>query len=308
MKRKDWISLVAMLIIVTVALIGEQFCTQGSWTDAAISISIQLLPLLLFFVFAVVARNRKGSYVKTWRIASYACFAISVVFLLMFSVPFMHYFNVIGNQSQVKSNVQYILNDCNGMFDAYEKKVSSRVSNYDSNLKIAINQDYKELLNEVFPTAKNITLKDKNNAVNAWKVKMFTNHAANKQVLEANLPIYKNALIDNFSVFDASGQLHKLITSYNDFKTTLQKDFSELSPSEKILCETYEFKFDNQELKWMNAEKIFTQPSFNFLYFVLYLILALFACTSYIFFKDENVQTPKMRAGDQSVYQCGHKL
>lgn len=79
MKRKDWISLIAMLIIVFIALMGCQFKANGDWLKAAIDLLFVLIPMALFFVIAVAARNRKGGYIKFWRGLSYVLFGFTIL-------------------------------------------------------------------------------------------------------------------------------------------------------------------------------------------------------------------------------------
>lgn len=313
MKRKDWISLVAMLIILGIALIGEQFHANGKWVDGTISLFTKLLPLLVFFIISVYFRNKKGSYSEWYRRLSYVSFAFAVIFLLLLSKPFMHYFNIIGSQHSIATASSQILADCEEMFREYDKQVSERVVKFESELTTAINQRdnprYKELLETEYPTE---TLFDRNfkiKAVDAWKDLMFTNCEANKQAFEKTKKLqFETVLVKNFDAFSAAGELKELLDQYNTYKKLLVGDFSKTTPFERIDGYSADFQFENQEHAWMDSQFIFTHMEFNIGWFLLYLILVAFACSSYLFFKDENVRAPRLREGCQSVYEKGYNM
>lgn len=309
MKRKDWISLVALLIIVGIALIGEQFHANGEWADGTISLLTKLLPLLVFFIIAVYFRNKKGSYVAWFRRISYVSFAISVVFLFILSMPFMHYFNVVSSQEKIATASKQILDDCDAMFESYKSKISSRESNYQNRLQTLFNQsdfyEFKDLYPNYTSTIDQQTI---NKFVYAQKQVWLKNYNVNKDSLSVKRKQYESVLIDNFNVFRASSELNDLFQQYANYKKILKTDFLHYTPVEKKQGYVEQFEYVGKEDVWKKSKDIFTQMNFNFMWFLLYLVLALFACSSYIFFKDDNVRAPKPRSGTQSIYDKGHNM
>ena len=310
MKRKDWISLVALLIIVGIALIGEQFHATGEWADGTISLLTKLLPLLVFFIIAVYFRNKKGSYVAWFRRISYVTFAISVVFLFILSMPFMHYFNVIGSQEKIATASRQILDDCDVMFKEYEMQIGQRVSKFESDLQTAINQNHEAFLKKEYPTVITYDNRFREQAKDDMTEKVwFANYYVNKDSLvSVKKPQFEGVLIQDFNAFKAASELKELFTLYDRYKKLLSEDFSKTTPFERDEKYSAEFKYQHQEALWKSSKEIFTKMEFNFLWFLLFMVLALFACSSYIFFKDDNVRVPRPRTGAQSIYDKGHNM
>ena len=305
MKRKDWISLVMMSLIVGIALIGEQFIAKGDWLQALASLSLKLLPLLIFFVFAVVARNRRGSYVQFWRISSYVSFAAAVVCLLLLSFPFMHYFNVMSSKDKVSHNTTTILDQCDNMFKSYENQVESRIITYKENVKSAYDGN----------SAKMDILKKKDNTATSyrswpdeWQVNMFRNHSANKKQFSEQRADFENALTTNFNPFQAAYQFDQLITQFDSYKKLLSDDYTNLTPFEED--EKLEMTFETASIQQVSDDtlSVFTEPKFNIPVFLAYLVLAFFASASYIFFKDSTVRRPAKNKHQAEVYDKGFKL
>ena len=306
MKRKDWISLVAMLVIVGVALIGEQFVAKGDWLDASINLSLKLIPLVLFFVFAVVARNRKGGHTGFWRGVSYVLFGLSLLCLLWMSVPFMHYFNVMNSKKAVADNVTVILDRCNEMFDDYERQVKGRLVAYRENVKSAYagNSGKMAVLKEEDQTATSYrTWPD------AWQKSMFENPMKNKEQFQSQRKIIENALILNFNPFVAASQFDQLVKQYNRYQDLLAEHFANMTPFEK--SEGAKMAFEPASIQSVAGQTmaVFTEPEFNGGIFVAYLILVLFASFSYLFFKDRLI-TGKFsnKKNYASVYNKGFQL
>lgn len=309
MKRKDWISLIALLIIIGIALIGEQFHLNGEWRGGAISIIINLVPLLVFFIIAVVFRNKKGSYVKWFRGISYISFAVSVVFLYYFSKPFMHYFNVIGSQDDITTAAEQIINDCNVMFKEYEEQINHRVNKYESELKSEINQGHIDFLKNEFPTVNNFDNRFVTKTVSDMKESVwFANYYVNDSIRKTKQKEFEGVLIDNFDTFRAASELNQLIKQYNDYKKLLSDDFSRTTPFERKDNYDALFNYINNEEKWINIEDYFTKMNFNIIWFAVFIVLAFLACASFIFFKDDSVRAPRPRLGAQSIYEEGFNM
>lgn len=311
MKRKDIISFLAMgLAIIPIAYLGTLFKANGNHIDAVINLLILLLPLALFFVFAVVARNKKGNFVKFWRASSYVSFVISLVFLMVISGNFMHYFNVVAKQDKVSEKVELIIKDYETMYDEYEKLVKSRVSTYQSELMAMYNQGQYSAIKQMIDPTMTVTKAALNKVVADWKIMMFTNHSSNKKTMESSVEEYQDVLIDKFSLFSAAGELNNLILQYNDHKKKLEEDFAKTTAVENNDGIAPVFTFENKEAEWGNVQDIFRKSGFNFLFFVIYLVLATLACSAYIFFKDTTVTppTPNKRGSYPDVYSLGHRL
>lgn len=310
MKRKDIISLFAMAIIIIIAYLGTLFKANGNHLDAVINLLILLLPLSLFFIFAVVARNKKGNFVKFWRASSYVSFVLSLVFLMAISGNFMHYFNVIAKQDKVSEKVELIIKDYKTMYDEYEKLVNSRVSTYQSELMAMYNQGQYSAIKQMIDPTMTVSKPALNKVVADWKIMMFKNHSSNKKTINKSLEDFQSVLIDNFSLFSAAGELNNLILQYKDHKKQLEEDFAKTTAVENNDGIIPSFIFENSEDEWGNVQDIFRKSGFNFLFFVIYLVLAALACSSYIFFKDTTVRppTPDKRGSNQEVYSLGHRL
>lgn len=305
MKRKDWISLIAMLIIVFIALMGCQFKANGDWLKAAIDLLFVLIPMALFFVIAVVARNRKGGYIKFWRGLSYVLFGFTVLCLLWMSRPVMHYFNVMANKQIVTENVQSILGSCEKMFQKYESEVGSRIITYIEDIKSAKEGNTKKLrvLRNFDPT-----MTDYDKLVNDWQIAMFTNYEENKKQFEEQRQSFEKALILDFNPFKAAGQFDQLVTQYDSYFKALSKDYSNLTPFEKDERKNIVFESEDIDKVKKEVTSIFAEYAFNFLVFIMYLILAFLACSSYVFFRDETMGKFSKRGTYADVYQKGFQL
>ena len=310
MKRKDWISVIALLIIIGIALVGEQFHASGEWADGAISLMTKLLPMLVFFVIAVFFRNRKGSYVAWYRKISYITF-----FLMVISLPFMHYFNVIGSKEEIATVSRQILEDCDAMFNEYEKQINNRASKFKTELDRAVisaqegDITYINLLKQEYNTQTTYDNRFKDDAIDRYVDLWFANYRANKDSLNnIKKPQFEQILIQDFDAFQAAGELNSLFTQYDRYKKLLTDDFSKTTFFERKDNYNPEFTYANHESSWMNAKDIFVKMKFNFLWFLVFLVLALLASSSFIFFKDDTVQPPRKRAGTRSIYERGHKL
>lgn len=308
MKRKDIISLIAMMIILIIAYLGTLFKANGNYIDALINMMILVLPLSLFFIFAVIARNKTGNFVKFWRASSYISFAVAIVFLLVISGNFMHYFNVIAKQDKVSEKVELIIKDYISMYDEYDKLVQSRVASYKSELMSMYNQNQYDAIKQMFHPTMTISKLALENVTEVWKEKMFKNYRGNKIIMSTSVKDYQIALIDNFKVFSAAKELNNLISQYNSHKAQLEEDFAQTTAIENSNNITPVFTFKNEEIAWRNVQDIFAKSGFNALFFVIYLVLATLACSTYIFFKDTTVKAPKRTVSNQDVYSLGHRL
>ena len=308
MKRKDIISLIAMMIILIIAYLGTLFKANGNYIDALINMMILVLPLSFFFIFAVIARNKTGNFVKFWRASSYISFAVAIVFLLVISGNFMHYFNVIAKQDKVSEKVELIIKDYISMYDEYEKLVQSRVASYNSELMSMYNQNQYDAIKQMFHPTMTISKLALEKVADDWKEKMFKNYSGNKRIMSTSVTDYQIALIDNFKVFSAAKELNNLISQYNSHKAQLEEDFAQTTAIENSNNITPVFTFKNEEIAWRNVQDIFAKSGFNALFFVIYLVLATLACSTYIFFKDTTVKAPKRTVSNQDVYSLGHRL
>lgn len=306
MKRKDWITLIAMLLILGVALIGEQFISMGNWMDALINLSLKVLPWALFFVLAVLARKRKGNYMNTYRKGSYVLFAISLVCLLCFiSKPFMHYFNVMGSQKKVKQSTETILAQCQDMFSDYEKQVGSRVNAYSENVKSAY-EGNREKMNVLIEKDKSAT--SYRNWPDEWQVKMFKNHSANKKQFDGQKTKFNNALVMNFNPFLAASQFDQLAMQYKNYYKLLSEDFANLTPFEEHDGAERVFEASEIDTVCQETQAIFGKPGFNGAFFLVFLLLSFFSTASYVFIKEDSVRKPSRRNADLSIYDQGFKL
>lgn len=316
MKRKDWISILAFIVILGIALIGQQFANYGSWIDAVINMGIWLLPMLLFFILAVFARNRKGNYVKFWRGLSYVAFVGAFLILMVgYARPFMHYFNVIGSQDFVKEKAQLILDDTDKMFKEYQESTKAREGNYERDIEVAINQGHQHNPNSILrKSLKNLPNYNEPNLAEKtakdWYLPRMQNWEKNNEQWKKKKTEFKNALIYNFNIFTAAAQFNALSTQYFTYKKALAEDYAtNCTEWEKEEGFDTNFTFANKESEWETAKEIFTVMKFNLCMFLLFLVLALLASSSYVFFKDSSIKTPKQRnTTDNAVYQLGHKL
>lgn len=326
MKKKDIISLVAMGIIVVIAYLGALFRSNGNHLDAVIGLLIILAPFALFYVFAVVARNKKGDYVKFWRGASYVSFGLSVILLLGFSSFFMHYFNVMTRVNESKkvydeikqeyveakifeTNVNLIIQDFKTMYSEYSNSVGDRANTCRSDLETMFNQHEYDKLKAILDqnnSGLSINKSSINQCVDTWLKSVTKNYNDNKNKISLN--DFSEALIEDFKVFSAARDLGNLISTYNDHKHLLEKDFANPTALEKFNGVTAVFTFNNSENEWKDIQNIFTEREFNLLSFAIFLVLGVFACSSYVFFKDSTVRPPKKNTSHQDVYSLGHRL
>ena len=300
-----------MFVIVVISFFGLLFDNNGSYLEAAILLFILLFPLVALYLFSVFARNRKGSYVKFWRLVSYISFTASVIFLFVFSIYFVHCFNVFSAKKEISKAVDHILVDYKNMYDAYESQVGARVETYGSESAAYYNQYGSAKTRELLKVTYKVNLNTLKDLKEKWKEKMFTNHSANKKTMQTSIEKYERVLIDNFSIFSAASDLKNLVSEYNSHKEILEKDYSFQTPFEEYNNESQIFKFNNKEALWSDVEDYFkTTHSYgaNIFIFLVFLVLAVFACSSYIFFKDSTVRAPKRNQCTSDVYSMGHQL
>lgn len=284
MKRKDWISLLFLPLIIVVAYFGHLFFASGNHVEAASEIAIYLLPSILFFILAVILRTRKGNYAKLFKGISYACFTIAAAGIIYMAIPFTHFLNVLNNKEQVKKKVEMILSDHEEMVKTYTNEINS--------LRQTQGEDIADALMDI------------------WEESYMTGYTTgsdNKLLLDKDkISEYTSVLIDNYALFSAPANLKLLLTEFDTDKTTLTKKYNKCNQD---AGKRHTFKYSGKEKEWKNIEELFTEFNVNILYLALYLLLAIIACSSYIFIKDDSVRAPKKKDNNMDdVYSLGHKL
>lgn len=280
MKRKDWISLLFLPLLIVVAYFGHLFFASGNHVEAASEIAIYLLPSILFFILAVILRTRKGNYVKLFKGISYACFTIAAAGIIYMAIPFTHFLNVLNNKEQVKKKVELILSDHEEMVKTYTNEINSL---------------HDELAADVA---------DESLMAN-WEESYMTGYTTGsdyKLLLDKDkISEYTSVLIDNYALFSAPANLKLLLTEFDTDKTKLTKKYNKCNQD---AGKRHTFKYSGKEKEWKNIEELFTEFNVNILYLALYLLLAIIACSSYIFIKDDSVSPPDI----DDVYSLGHRL
>lgn len=318
MKRKTLISVLAILFIALVSLLGELFCAKGVWLDALINFSLKFLPFLILFITSITMVTKKGGYSSMFRVLGWISFVASICCLFLLSKPFMHYFNVMNNQEQVKQSTKLAIEDYSKMFNEYEETVSSRVNKYMARLRTAIAEKDNALLYAVQNSTTKTVMIDlafANKAVDAWKESMFTRHAECKRQWEGKegqKAQYLEGLTTNFNMFTSAKLFDGLVSLYDSYKEKLSETYASCNPIEEYdikqgKSSAPSLEFENKEKDWKKTQRLFVVPTFNLLFFILFIILAALASFAFFFIKIELVKRPKKSDGS-GVYREGIPL
>lgn len=109
MRRKDWISIIALLLIIAIASLGEFISAQG---NPAITIGNlwYFIPMIILLVSAVLMGRRKGNHASLFKWLSWTSYGLSLFFLFCSVDSFMHFFNA-QDSSKKEALIKYRLGD-----------------------------------------------------------------------------------------------------------------------------------------------------------------------------------------------------
>lgn len=310
MKRKDWISLIALLLIIAIAFLGEFISVQG---NLAITMGNlwYLIPMIILLVGAVLMCQRKGNHTRLFKSLSWISFCLSLVFLFFSADSFMHFFNVqdSAKKEEMIRNTGLVIADISNMHQAYKDGVDKRRQDYQHGLRTAIETQNNSLLNEVSPLQSKWIPKDAKKFADDWADKtMLPTYKAYKGSLDSISPIIDKAIIRDFNIFTAGGEFTSLQTLYNLHKLKLSEKYSTLNKIEESEGASHELIYTNQEEMWKDSHRIFETKEFNLAGCIIFIILAFLASFTFLCIKDESIRKPKMRTNVQNVYSAGHRL
>ncbi len=310
MRRKDWISIIALLLIIAIASLGEFISANG---NLAITIGNlwYFIPMIILLVCAVLMGRRKGNHTKLFKWLSCTSYCLSLIFLFCSIDSFMHFFNVqdSSKKEMLINNTGLIISDISNMHQAYKEGVDKRRQDYQHELRIAIETKNITMLNNVAPLQSRWTPKDAKKYADDWAGKtMLPTYIAYKKSLDSISPIIDKAIIRDFNIFTAGGKFASLQTLYNLHKSQLSEKYSTLNKIEEDKGLNHELAYSNNENKWKDSHRIFETKEFSFAGFFVFIILALFTSFTFLCIKDESIRKPKMRTNVQDVYAAGHRL
>lgn len=310
MKRKDWVSVIALLLIIAIASLGEFISVHG---NLAVTIgNLWYIPLMIILlVCAVLMGQRKGNHSKLFKWLSWTSYGLSMV-LLFFSVySFMHFFNVQDTEKkkELTDNTALVIADISNMHQAYKDGVDKRRQNYQQKLRTAIAVNDASLLNEVSPLQSKWIPKDAKKFADDWADKtMLPTYNAYKTSLDSISPIIQKNIIENFNIFTAGGEFMSLKKLYDLHKLNLSEKYSTLNKIEENFGSIHDLSYPHNEAKWKDSHRIFETKEFSILGFLIFIILAFFASLAFLCIKNESIRKPKMRTDVQNVYAAGHRL
>lgn len=310
MRRKDWISLIALLLIIAIASLGEFISAQG---NPAITIGNlwYFIPMIILLVCAVLMGRRKGNHASLFKWLSWTSYCLSIFFLFCSVNSFMHFFNVQDSSKKetLINNTVLVISDISNMHQAYKEGVDKRRQDYQHGLRTAIETNNTTMLNEVAPLQSRWTPKDAKKYADDWAEKtMLPTYKAYKTSLDSISPIIDNSIIRDFNIFTAGGKFISLQTLYNLHKGQLSEKYSTLNKIEESEGINHELMYSNNENKWKDSHRIYETKEFSFVGFLIFIILAFLASLTFLCIKDESIRKPKMRTNVQDVYAAGHRL
>lgn len=310
MRRKDWISLIALLLIIAIASLGEFISTQG---NPAVTIGNlwYFIPMIIILIGAVLMGRRKGNHTSLFKWLSWTSYGLSLIFLFCSVDSFMHFFNAQDSTKKelLIKNTGLVISDISNMHQAYKEGVDKRRDDYQQRLRTAIDEDNKSILDEVFPLQLERKPQDAKKSADDWAEKtMLPTYKAYKSSLDSITPIVDKAIIRDFNIFTAGGKFTSLQTLYDLHKLKLSEKYSTLNKIEEREGANYELNFPNEEEKWKNSHRIYETKEFNLAGFLIFIILAFFGSLTFLCIKDESIRKPKMRTNVQNVYAAGHRL
>lgn len=312
MKRKDWISLIAVFIIVAIAALGEYISVQGE-ALLALGNMWYVLPMIIFLVGAVLLAKRKGNHSSLFKILSWVSYGLGLLFLFLMLPGFMHFFNVQDSQKKktLTEKATMVMTDFTNMYQAYYDGVERRKTDYQNRLKTAITDLDIKTLKAVAPN-KALTSwvpKDSKTFADDWSDNtMMHTYEGYKKSLDSITPIINKVIIDDFNIFTAGGKFVSLQQLYITHKNALENSYKKSNRIEEIDEEAYELIFNNREPEWNDAQNVLSEKEFGIGGFIVFIILAFLASLTFLCVKDESIRKPKMRTNVTSVYAAGHKL
>lgn len=309
MRRKDWISLIALLVIMAIAALGECISVQG---DIALALGNlwYFIPMIILLVCAVILGHRKGNHASLFKWLSWCSFGLSMVFLYLSMASFMHFFSVQDSslEDTLKKNTELAKTDMNSMLEAYEKGVYERSGTYQEKLSTAIADGDENLLKSVAPRQSNWSNDDAIKFTQYWQEDMLSTHQGVKNSYDSISPIIQQSIVTNFDIFTAQGHFNALKELYNTHKAPLLEQYSHRNKYEEARYLQFSLRYPNNESEWMGTGDLLTYKRFSLVGFLIFIILAFLTAIAFLFIKDESIRKPKMRTNVQAVYEAGHKL
>lgn len=310
MKRKDWISLVAIILIIAIAALGEYISVQGE-TVVTLGNLWYLIPMIILLVCAVLMASRKGNHGKLFKTLSWIGYGLSMCLLFLSVGSFMHFFNSqdSSKKSQLAEKTGMVISDFSNMYEAYKDGITKRKNNYQTQLMTAITLNDMQLLKEIAPMQANWKPKDSKQFAKDWiENAMMPTYIGYKNSFDSISPIINDAIIENFNIFTAGGEFVSLQALYNLHKRALSDNYSKLNPIEEHNDLSYELIFTNRESEWKDSQEILAKKHFNIYGFLIFLFLAFFGSLTFLCVKNDSIRKPRMRKNVQDVYDAGHRL
>lgn len=312
MKRKDWISLIALLAIISIVVLGEFISSLGNYAVTAGNLWY-IVPMIILLVGAVLMGQRKGNHTKLFKWLSWISYSLSMVFLFCSVFSFMHFFNVqdSSKRDMLIENTTLVKNDISSMLKAYKEGVTKRRQDYATQLFTAIELNDDAVLNKVSPRHSKWIPADARTFSGDWeRLKMLPTYEAHKTSFDSISPIIDQSIIGNFNIFTAGGTFNELKDLYNRHKQNLSQVYSTLNPIEEINNRDYNLsdEYINHEHIWKDTQHYFVKKEFSIVGFIIFLLLAFFASLTFLCVKDESIRKPTARTDVQNVYKAGHKL
>lgn len=310
MRRKDWISLIALLLIIAIASLGEFISVQG---NPAITIGNlwYFIPMIILLVSAVLMGRRKGNHAGLFKGLSWTSYCLSLIFLFYSVDSFMHFFNVQdpSKKEMLINNTGMVISDISNMHQAYKEGVDKRRQYYQERLSAAIATNNKTLLNKVASLQSIWNQENAKTMADEWAEKtMLPTYIAYKISLDSISPIVNKAIIGDFNIFTAGGKFSSLQTLYNLHKGQLSEKYRNLNKIEESEGLNHELTYSNNENEWKDTHRIFETKEFSLTGFCIFIILAFLSSFTFVCIKDESIRKPKMRTNVQDVYAAGHRL
>lgn len=309
MKIKDWISLIAILLIVGIAALGEFISVQGDFALTAGNMW-HVLPMAGLLTGAVLLGRRKGNHRKLFKTLSWSCYVSGTVLLFLSLFSFMHFFNVqdSSKRDDLVEKTGMVISDFDSLYDKYSQGVTKRRHDYEQKLSIAIANKDISTLDSVSGTQKSWEPKHSKHYADDWKESMLKTYNGYKNSFDSIKPVIYNAIIENFNILTAGGKFASLQELYRMHKRALSDEYSRQNPIERITESQQELKYNNHETKWEDAHLVLAKKEFGIAGFTIFIILAFFGSLTFLCIKDDTIRKPKMRTNVQNVYDAGHKL
>ena len=125
------VAFIAMILISYITFIGTTYLTDGHFLYAGMAVFAIDIILMVLFIMPQMLKGTDEKFSK--RIVTERVLIFTApVFYILIMIPFVHFWSVFDNRSQIESSFSQAIATTKGMFVSYEEYATNRISEYEN--------------------------------------------------------------------------------------------------------------------------------------------------------------------------------